>query len=192
MLYIFWFLCHCSNFTLSHFIAKCTYFQYRNHEEKRFANIETFDEGDTIEPVGNEIENSIEIANPKWDIIAQPTEKRYVHYPPPVYQYPQGSLPQPSYLQSNYPVSSYPQPSYSLPSYPQIFFPQNGFTQANYPQMYQQAAYPQRYPPYDLSRDTYVNDILAQSGAPTNPDAEVFDNTNTSPVISNNRFRIPR
>ncbi|CAH1989399.1 unnamed protein product [Acanthoscelides obtectus] len=29
--------------------------------------------------------------------------------------------------------------------------------------------------PIDLSRDTYVNQLLAQKGAPRNPDAEVFD-----------------
>ncbi|XP_050506524.1 uncharacterized protein LOC126884580 isoform X2 [Diabrotica virgifera virgifera] len=35
--------------------------------------------------------------------------------------------------------------------------------------------------PYDLSRDTYVNEILAKSGATTNSDAEVFE---TSPKAS--------
>lgn len=29
--------------------------------------------------------------------------------------------------------------------------------------------------PIDLSRDIYVNQLLADAGAPTNPDAEVFD-----------------
>ena len=28
--------------------------------------------------------------------------------------------------------------------------------------------------PIDLSRDTYVNEIMARNGAPTNEDAEVF------------------
>lgn len=32
----------------------------------------------------------------------------------------------------------------------------------------------ERQRPIDLSRDTYVNEILAMNGAPINPDAEVF------------------
>jgi hypothetical protein len=32
------------------------------------------------------------------------------------------------------------------------------------------------YPPPNLSRDTYVNDLMADAGVPPNPDAEVFSN----------------
>lgn len=178
---------------LCHFIPKCTYFQYKKHEEKRFANIETFDEVDAIEPIGNEIDNNILVSNGEWeDNIAEPTEISYVNYPRTRYplgiRYPQRSYFQPGYRQpSYYALSNYPQPSY-----PQSSYPQNTFSQASYPQMYNQAVYSQRYPPIDLSRDTYVNEILAQSGAPTNPDAEVFFDLNTSPGESNNRFRYPR
>lgn len=47
------------------------------------------------------------------------------------------------------------------------------------------------FQPIDLSRDTYVNEILANSGAPTNPDAElIFDSRR--PFTQPNRFQFPR
>lgn len=47
------------------------------------------------------------------------------------------------------------------------------------------------FQPIDLSRDTYVNEILASQGAPTNPDAEVIFN-NQPPYTQPNRFQLPR
>lgn len=43
------------------------------------------------------------------------------------------------------------------------------------------APYEQLSQPIDLSRDTYVNQILSDQGAPTNPDAEIFHDARQQP-----------
>lgn len=179
-------------------IFSVTSFQYQKHEEKRYANIESFDEIDPIEQIENDIDNDIPIANREWvDSIAQPSI-RHVNYPQtyPQQQYAWGMR----YPQAGDSPATYPQPIYPQRFYPQTNYPQNGFPQMynnplvfdNYPPRYSPAVYPQRYPPYDLSRDTYVNEILAQRGAPTNPNAEVFDASGTPPRQSIVRNRDPR
>lgn len=201
-------LCMCvylyTVFSMSHTLSDlCPYFQYKTHEEKRYAHIEAFDNVDAIEPIGNEIDTDIGTGIREWDDnIAQPASVNYVNYPQRRYFYgmgfpqqtfPEGAAPLTGFLQSRYPV--YAQTSYSQVGYPQTSYPQ-GYSQTSYPQGYPQTAYPQaaysqRYPPFDLSRDTYVNEIAAQSGMPTNPDAEVFG-PNMSPARANSRFRYPR
>lgn len=109
--------------------------------------------------------------------------------------YPQSGIQQVSYLQNGMPQTRYPQNTV-----PQIPYPQNAVPQENYQQSsFTQTRLPQvNYAepltasrPFDLSRDTYVNEILAQSGAPTNPDAEIID-INALPGEAANRFRYPR
>lgn len=189
---------------------------------------------DYIEPIGNEIDNNIEVISPRWDNNQQQPRSRsfnnyFQRYPQPWFpfgtHYPSEVLAQreiyrrPSGFQNDIRAPLFPQMSYPAYRYPQtqnrfssFVFPQNGMQQVSYPQngvpqgSYPQPSYtqtrfplvnyPERFtqtatPPFDLSRDTYVNDILAQSGAPTNPDAEIID-VNSLPGQTANRFRYPR
>lgn len=232
-------------FSLSHLTPKCTYFQYVSRE-KRYAKLETFDEGSYIEPFVNDVDNHIEVIARGWN---DPIGVRFVEYPLPWYpfggRYPQSSfdlqgrypqstvrqsvLPQLSYVQNRWPQNNYPQREYYQNTYPQTNYPLNRFSETYRPPQTSftqnrpasltfpqnrptteglaqnrpaslslpqnrpsQASHPQTaFPPIDLSRDTYVNEILAQSGAPTNPDAEVFD-VNSVPIQSSNKFHYPR
>lgn len=128
-------------------------------------------------------------------------QRGYIHN-----RYPQSNINRNQYSQSNSPQTGYPsitgpqnwnsqtngpQHWFPIPSTTQNKFlttisPLNAIPQDNYPERLTQTA----APPIDLSRDTYVNDIMAQSGATVNPDAEIFD-VKSLPV-SNTRFRYPR
>lgn len=196
---------------------------------------------DYIEPIGNEIDNNIEVISPRWDNNQQQPRGRsfnnyYQRYPQPWFSYgvPYASeiltqreiYRRPGGFQNNIRAPVYPQRINTQYTYPQsqnrfssFVFPQNGGQQVNYPQngmsypqtvipqggysqpsytqsRFPQGNYPERFtqtaiPPFDLSRDTYVNEILAQSGAPTNPDAETIDVNSLSGETAN-RFRYPR